>query len=178
MAAGYLIDGPTQIKIGAGVLGVAHDDDLGEYDIEHHQRIARCSLTGDEPAEVIYVGMTAIVQFTVPFWDRAIAAPLILSGMGATGTGADRDGRAGVIGTRMVADQAHYSIVFQPITTGRLMRTFHRCYTTDARVLDFGNEPEKLFVTAVAIRNGASASAIGDGASATAQVWTTATTSA
>lgn len=177
MATSIVVPGPCKIQMGATAaalsdLGYSDNDDLPNFRVERLNEVIESVNLGREAAEIVYVGSTGIVNFSLVEWDPAEAAELFIPPGGTT------EGDAGVIGTRWVQDQKVFAISIIPITASRKSYTFPRCWA-DAeafQMVDFGNLGQRLIGQAMVMRNH-DAGALGDGASATDDLYTTATTS-
>ena len=180
MALGFNVAGPCRLQfiLEGGTLvdlGETTDDDMIRVEFERHMSVLKSTSTGDEPAEIVHTGMTAIITGTLVQWDPDVTNNTKAFHKVATAPGGTTEGDAGVIGTRYVTGSLTGSLAIIPRTVGKTSYTFGRCIITRWQLFDFGNVEVKLGFEAMAWRDAATGS-IGDGTSATANLYATATT--
>lgn len=170
MAAGFVVPGPTVIKIDTNILGYTDNDDLISIDFEDFNEILTSTDNGDEPAEIVYRGRIAIITANLVKWDTAQAV-LMQQPPGATGG----EGDAGVIGSQWIAGNHHWEVAIEPITSGKFGYTFDRCIVNGANSVqfsDFGNTHQRLRVQFLAFRTHGTDTTVGDGSDATIKLYT------
>lgn len=173
MAASFQVQGPTELQwsVDDGTnynsLGFSGNDQLFSVDIEYSNNIITATDTGEEPAEVVYTGAIAVVTCQLVKWDTTQISAMQIP------PGGTAEGDAGVIGTRWVTGDHYFWLRFEPTTASRDRYVFKRCVLNGPQAFqmgEYGNTAETRTLQFLAFRDGGAA-AIGDGSSATADLY-------
>lgn len=140
MATAFEIAGPVKVMFqertgGSYVeLGRTPNDDRVRLEITIHNEIVGSDETGDEPGDVVHTGIEGLLTMTLAKWDASVLEQLwdvlpkassmtanqwIRGDIGRTWSNAQSD---------LDADTGFFMIQLLPAISGRVSRSFTRCY--------------------------------------------------
>lgn len=165
----FHVQGPFKIEVHDGAngsswveLGIADNDDSVSLTFRPLVRTLTSVTSGDEPEEVIALGTTASLSFSLVKWVQTSKALLL------TGAGDTAEGDGSVVGARYSTDGSSGTEWFafritavdaagnDVVSAARPRYTVHRCFIGDGDEVgleSFGNNHTRLVGRVTAIRN-------------------------
>ena len=172
MASAFNVSGPTPVQVlvpgGSWTeLGIATESGRPRFRANILRRELRADDTGDEPAEIVHLGVTGTLSFVLEKWDEAVRVSLLSNLPGGAA-----EGEHGTIGALWRADSHLIGVRYLPVIAGKQARTYASCVPTFIEEAEFGNSAKSLACEFMVLRTQDSA---GTNAS-TDNLYTTTTT--
>lgn len=146
MATAIYVAGPTQIKIGADVLGNSDNDNLPTITFTDHVHEVKTVLSGMNPEEIVTVGTQAKIAVALVKWD-----PVVLNTLLAKTRAVANESR---VGRRLIASAAGtFTLTIESVGAGGSRYEFADCYLQQDSVSDsqWGNRERVLMLNFLAL---------------------------